>query len=90
MPRHGATITRATVRRHAAPAATATLLDLSIYGCRLAATLPVEADERLWVRLDGGLPIAASVVWVEGEEIGCRFDEPISTAQVRALTLIAC
>lgn len=64
----------------------ATLLDLSIYGCRLAASGWHDEGDRLWLRFDGGWPIAASVVWADGQRIGCRFDEPIAGSLMRELT----
>lgn len=64
----------------------ATLLDLSIYGCRLAVGEWHDEGDRLWLRFDGGWPIAASVVWTDGERIGCRFDAPISHSLMREVT----
>ena len=64
----------------------ARLLDLSIYGCRLAVTGWHDEGDRLWLRFDGGWPIAASVVWTDGERIGCRFDEPIPGSMMRELS----
>jgi hypothetical protein len=81
------TVTRATVRKqHGAPAE-ATLHDLSIYGCRLETSAIYAPDERLWLQLNGSLPIAASVVWCKDGFIGCRFDEAIPRPLVRELTL---
>lgn len=71
--------------QHGAGADAAVLLDLSIYGCRLAAEGSAEQGERLLIRFEAGLPIAASVVWAEGGRIGCRFDEPIPGSLMREL-----
>lgn len=84
--RHELAITRASVRAHGDQPAAATLRDLSIYGCRVATAGDYDAGARLWLRIDGGLPIAASVVWADGEQLGCRFDEPIANALMRQLT----
>lgn len=87
-PRHVVTVTRASVRRHGRAPAAATLVDLSIYGCRFADGERYDAGERLWLRLDGGMPVAASVVWCADGRTGCRFDGAIDRGTVRALTLV--
>ena len=84
--RHPVIVTRATVRGHGEAPAEAELLDLSIYGCRLAVTDPHEAGARLWLRLDGGWPISGTVIWSDQARIGCRFDEPIANAVMRQFT----
>ncbi|WP_419810031.1 PilZ domain-containing protein [Sphingomonas sp.] len=63
----------------------ARLLDLSIYGCRLAAEVR-DVGERLWLRFDGGAPIEATVVWAAAGRLGCRFDAPIARQLMRDLT----
>lgn len=77
---------RASVRGHGDQACAATLLDLSIYGCRITSAATFQPEARLWLRLDGGWPIAASVVWVKDDQLGCRFDQPIANALMRQLT----
>jgi PilZ domain len=82
-------VSRATTRRHGETAHEATLHDLSIYGCRM--TLDgQQAGERIWIRFDGGLPVAATVVWHDGGLAGCRFDEPIERGVLRKMTIGAC
>jgi hypothetical protein len=84
--RRAIAVSRATVRAQGELAEAAKLLDLSIYGCRLAAPDRHEEGDRLWLRFDGGWPVAATVVWADGERIGCRFDEPIAGSMMRELT----
>ncbi len=86
-PRLRLSIKRASVRRHGNAAVEALLHDLSIYGCRLATPAATSAGERLWLRFDGQMPIAATVVWGAEGMVGCRFDEPIERSVMRALTL---
>ncbi|WP_375404511.1 PilZ domain-containing protein [uncultured Sphingomonas sp.] len=96
-PRMLVSITDATVRQHAAAPVTAVLSDLSAYGCRIASTGEHgtgehgagehRAGDRVWVRLAGGLPIAATVVWSADGLTGCRFDEGLAREVLRALTL---
>ncbi len=80
-------ITDATVRLHAAEAVAATLSDLSAYGCRVASAGEHQTGDRVWVRLGGGLPIAATVAWSADGLTGCRFDEALAREILRALTL---
>ena len=86
-PRLKISLTHASIRRHGKAAIGAVLHDLSIYGCRMAADTAALAGERLWLRFDGRLPIAATVVWNSEGLVGCRFDTPIERAMMRALTL---
>ena len=86
-PRLRLSLTHASVRRHGKTAIDAMLHDLSIYGCRMAAETAARAGERLWLRFEGRLPVAATVVWNNEGMIGCRFDEPIERTMMRALTL---
>ncbi len=80
------TVSLATVRELGQEAREAELLDLSSYGCRVAAAGDHEEGNRLWLRFDGGWPIAATVVWAKDEIVGCRFDEPIPGSLMRDLT----
>ncbi|MBR0552884.1 PilZ domain-containing protein [Stakelama marina] len=86
-PRHPVFITRASVRRHSEPPIEAALHDLSAYGCRIACSEEPDAGDRIWLRFQGGMPIAATVIWSNQGFAGCRFDEPIERSLVRALTL---
>lgn len=88
-PRLAAQVGRATLRAMAQEPAGATLLEISIYGCRLACDVEHDVDEPVWLRLDGSLPIAARVVWSRDGRIGCRFDQPIARSLLRALTISA-
>lgn len=62
------------------------MVELSVYGCRLAIVGPHSADTRVWLRLDGSWPIAATVVSTDRGEIACRFDKPIPNILMRELT----
>lgn len=82
-------ISRATIRGHGAAPVDAMLADVSVYGCRLSFPDGAANDERIWLRLDGSLPIAATVMWREDSMIGCRFDTPIPRDLMRSLTIRA-
>lgn len=86
--RHPVFITSTTVRRYGEAAGEAILQDLSVYGCRVASDALHDVGERLWLRLSSSMPIAATVVWRNGEVVGCRFDAPIERTLVRSLTLL--
>jgi hypothetical protein len=86
--RHLVMIKRAKVRGHGRQPAEAALVDLSIYGCRLAVDADYAPNDRLWLRFAGESPVAATAVWAEGGELGCRFDEQLDRALFRALTLM--
>ncbi|WP_375428135.1 PilZ domain-containing protein [uncultured Sphingomonas sp.] len=86
-PRMAVSIADATVRPHAAAPVAASLSDLSAYGCRIASMGDHAAGDRVWVRLAGGLPIAATVVWSADGLTGCRFDQGLAREVIRALTL---
>lgn len=80
-------VTSATVRPLGEAPVAAELQELSTYGCRLRSPGDHLAGERVWLRLSGGMPVAATVVWAAGGLAGCRFDEPIGRELVRGLTL---
>lgn len=86
--RHAVLLQRATVRRHAKQPSEAKLVDLSVYGCRLLIEGSYKIGDRLWLRFSGGNPIGATAVWLEGDRLGCRFDEALDRALFRELTLL--
>lgn len=85
--RHPVLLQRATVRRHAKQADEATLVDLSVYGCRLVIDGKFKIGDRLWLRFAGSSAIAATAVWLENGRLGCRFDEALDRVLFRELTL---
>lgn len=88
MVRHAVMLQRATVRRHSKQPAEAKLVDVSVYGCRLLIEGTYKIGERLWLRFGGGTPIGATAVWLEGDKLGCRFDEALDRGLFRELTLL--
>jgi len=85
--RHPVQVTRATARAHGQKPSDATLCDLSTYGCRILSAVEHPPGERLWLRLNGGMPLAATVIWCSEGRIGCRFDEVLPREQMRKFTL---
>lgn len=86
--RHPVVIKKATVRGHGRQPVEAGLVELSIYGCRLAVDANYTVNDRLWLRFEGSNPVGAVAVWTEFGELGCRFDEPLDRSLFRALTLV--
>lgn len=80
---------RVSIRHQASYAKEAQLVDLSIYGCRVATDAHVEPDDRIWLRFEGSRPVAATAVWCDGRNIGCLFDAPLEKELFRSLTLVA-
>ena len=87
--RHPVLLQKATVRRHAKQPIEASLVDLSVYGCRVLIDGGVKVGDRFWLRLAGSNPISATAVWAEGDRLGCKFDEILDRALFRELTLQA-
>lgn len=88
--RHRILLTSATMQKRGGRATEAMLHDLSVYGCRLACRTPHREGSQLWLSFAEQPPIAAAVVWNDGEYVGCRFDAPIERSLMRSLTLTIC
>lgn len=86
--RHPVVIKKATVRGHSRQPVEAELVELSIYGCRLAVDATYKIHDRLWLRFEGSNPIGAVAVWTKYGELGCRFDAPLDRVLFRSLTLL--
>jgi hypothetical protein len=86
--RHRVHFTSTEVQERGGRASSAMLYDLSVYGCRLACRTRHLEGTRLWLRFRDREPVAAAVVWNDGQHIGCRFDAPIERKLVRELTLV--
>lgn len=86
-PRHRVHVTRATLTKRGNLPVEAALHDLSIYGCRLLISSKHAEGDLLHLTLDSHGPIAATVVWNNGAQLGCRFEKPIARGMLRSLTL---
>jgi hypothetical protein len=87
--RHPVQIQQTAIREHGKSAKAGELIDVSIYGCRVACRSPFAEGVRLWLRFDGSNPIAATAMWCRDGHIGCRFDETLDRTLFRSLTLIS-
>ncbi|QGY79428.1 PilZ domain-containing protein [Sphingorhabdus lacus] len=88
--RHPVLLGKATVRNHTKLPLEASLVDLSVYGCRVLIDGGINVGDRIWLRLAGSQPITATAVWAEGNRLGCKFDEMLDRALFRQLTLQNC
>lgn len=87
--RHPVQIQKAAIRQHGRTANTGELVDLSIYGCRVASNSRFAEGIRVWLRFEGSSPIAATAIWCRDGHVGCRFDATLDRALFRSLTLIS-
>jgi transcriptional regulator with XRE-family HTH domain len=68
-------------------ASNVTVLDLSQTGLLLQTSTRLTAGETVQINLPHAGFQAAEVVWISGEFVGCRFEQPISSAAVSAAQL---
>ena len=68
-------------------AANVVVLDISQTGLLLQTSMNLAAAETLQINLPHSGFRAAQVVWASGEFVGCRFEQPISTATLSAAQL---
>lgn len=87
--RHPVQIQRAAIRAHGKTAKVGELIDLSIYGCRVASRTRFAEGSRVWLRFEGSSPIPATAIWCQNGHVGCRFDEKLDSGLFRRLTLIS-
>ncbi|MEP3227348.1 MAG: PilZ domain-containing protein [Parasphingorhabdus sp.] len=87
MPRHEVTVSSASLKRKGDHSIAATLLDISIYGCRIEADAVFKEGERVTVTVDEYAPMKATLVWQKTKQAGCRFADALDTEVLRRLTL---
>ncbi|ASK89766.1 PilZ domain-containing protein [Sphingorhabdus sp. SMR4y] len=86
--RHPVQIQRTAIRQHGKTARQGELVDLSIYGCRVASDSMIAEGSRIWLRFADSNPISATAIWCRDGHVGCRFDETLDQKLFRRLTLI--
>jgi hypothetical protein len=87
--RHPVQIQRTAIREHGKPARSGELVDVSIYGCRVASETLFAEGARVWLRFADANPVAATAVWCRDGHVGCRFDDALDQLLFRRLTLIS-
>ncbi len=87
--RHPVEIQRAAIRQQGKMAKAGELIDLSVYGCRVASKTRFAEGTRIWLRFEDGNPIPATAIWCQNGHVGCRFDEKLDSRLFRRLTLIS-
>lgn len=84
--RHEVNITGTFVKRSQANSIQATILDVSIYGCKLALDAILPEGEKIQIHIADQDVVDATIVWQKAREAGCRFAEAISPQKMKALT----
>ena len=88
-PRHTVAISSASLERKGNMSIAATLLDISIYGCRFEVDAVLKEGEKVVVTVNEHEPVNATLVWQKTKEAGCRFVDALDTEVLRSLTLSA-
>ncbi|QTD56588.1 PilZ domain-containing protein [Parasphingorhabdus cellanae] len=86
-PRHEVYVSSASLKRNGNMSIAATLLDISIYGCRFEADAVFKEGEKVTVTVDEHAPFKATLVWQKTKQAGCRFADALDTEILRTLTL---
>lgn len=63
----------------------ATILDVSIYGCRMELDAIFSPGETIQIHLADKAKIEANIVWQKAREVGCRFESPIDASVMKTL-----
>lgn len=63
------------------------VLNLSSTGLRLYSQAKCPVGERLRLEIPGTRPVMAEVVWQDGDQFGCKFDEPLTRGEMSAFIL---
>ncbi|HEV2043222.1 MAG TPA: PilZ domain-containing protein, partial [Sphingomicrobium sp.] len=61
-----------------------TVVDVSKSGARLRVREPLFRGQQIWLKINPS-DLFGTVVWVDGEECGVLFDEPLADAEVASL-----
>ncbi len=61
-----------------------TLVDVSKTGARLRVREPLSRGQQIWLKINPS-DFFGTVVWVDGEECGVLFDDPLADAEVASL-----
>ena len=70
----------AALRQRGAAGVSVQIMDLSVDGFRVATHLDLFEGADVWLRLGGLEACHATVMWVSGHLVGCRFTRPLHPA----------
>ena len=70
----------ANLRRPGAKRASVVVLDLSTHGFRTEWPFKLQEGDLVWLTLSGLEAKAATVAWMNGFEVGCKFETPLHPA----------
>lgn len=63
---------------------TVTLLDVSATGARMRVKEPLFLGQEIWLKINPA-DLFATIVWLDAEECGILFDQPLTEAEAAAL-----
>ena len=89
VPRHCVSVSSASLKRSSDNPISATLVDISIYGCRLEADAVFGEGEEINLAVADGNNVVATVVWQKVKQTGCRFVKALDPKIMRKLTLMS-
>ena len=75
----------AALREEGATTSAATVLDISMGGCRLEAKGAIEAGREIWLKLPGLETRRSRIIWTQGPLAGCEFDMPLQAGEFEML-----
>ncbi len=61
--------------------------DLSVMGCRLSTTVPLDTNEPVMVGLPGVGIRAGRIIWTKEDQLGCAFETPLSRGDVETIRI---
>ena len=87
VPRHKVEVTSVSLSGKKKYAVPASLVDISIYGCRLEIDSDLSEGEEIRVSFATFASVAATIIWKKANEAGCRFADSIDPHMMRTLTI---
>ena len=87
VPRHKVEVTSVSLNGKKKFSIPASLVDISIYGCRLEIECEMDEGEEIQVSFATFASVAATIIWKKADEAGCRFADSIDPHMMRALTI---
>lgn len=88
VPRHEVEVTSVSLNAKESKSIPASLIDISIYGCRLELDTKLADGEAVEISIATFASIAATIVWTKAGHAGCRFVDSMDPHMMRALTIV--
>jgi len=88
VPRHEVEVTSVSLNAEKSKSIPASLIDISIYGCRLELDANLTDGEAVEISIATFTSIAATIVWTKDDQAGCRFVDSMDPQMMRTLTIV--